>query len=270
MPEKIFLETFPLYKYYNLKTQYTSLIYFEKCAINMKCLECKSFQTFTMRNDYYRYKIDNDPSPENKVLKLDYKCTHCEKFERFFMINFSANGKRVAKVGQFPSWEINVEKKIEDILGERSEFYKMGLINESQSYGIGAYAYYRRIVEEIIQDLLVSIEKLIPENEKPKYIDALEQTKKTTVTEKKIELVKELLPSNLRPDGLNPLSILHSALSEGLHNLPDSECLRIANEIRETIIYLITQIKEQEYTAKTYSDNMKKILESKNKKKTIE
>lgn len=270
MPEKLFLETYPLYRYTNLKMLYTSLLHFEKCAINMKCFECKSNQTFTMRNDYYRYKIDNDPSPNNKVLKLDYKCTHCEKFERFFTIHISADGKKVGKVGQFPPWEINLEKKIENILGNRSELYKMGIINESQSYGIGAYAYYRRIVEEIIQELIESIEKLIPETDKPKYIDALEQTKKTTVTEKKIELVKELLPSNLRPDGLNPLSILHSALSEGLHNLPDSECLRIANEIRETIIYLITQIKDQEYTAKKYSENMKKILDSKNKGKSTE
>lgn len=270
MPEKIFLETFPLYRKFNLKTQYTSLIYFDKCAINMKCLECNSNQTFTMRNDYYQNRIDNDPSPKNKVLKLNYKCTHCEKFERFFMIHFSIDGKKVEKVGQFPPWEIKIEKTIEEILGNRTEYYKMGIINESQSYGIGAYAYYRRIVEEIIQELLESIEKLIPEAEKTKYIDALEQTKKTTVTEKKIELVKELLPINLQPDGLNPLSILHSALSEGLHNLPDSECLRIANEIRETIIYLITQIKEQESTAKKYSENMKKILESKNKRNKTE
>ncbi|MFZ0548883.1 MAG: hypothetical protein WAM60_25760, partial [Candidatus Promineifilaceae bacterium] len=49
------------------------------------------------------------------------------------------------------------------------------------------------------------------------YQFALAETKKTTITQDKINLVKDLLPAILRPDGMNPLSILHSSLSKGLH-----------------------------------------------------
>ena len=50
-----------------------------------------------------------------------------------------------------------------------------------------------------------------------KYNKALVKTKETIVTAEKIELVKDLLPPILRPEEMNPLAVLHSALSQGLH-----------------------------------------------------
>ncbi|MDZ7680350.1 MAG: hypothetical protein U5J63_01245 [Fodinibius sp.] len=98
---------------------------------------------------------------------------------------------------------------------ESSRHYKKGLICESQGYGIGAFSYYRRIVEDI-DDLLDEISSLLKGEELDKYQEALQKTKKTNVTQDKIELVKDLLPQILRPDNMNPLSTLHSTLSEGL------------------------------------------------------
>ena len=62
------------------------------------------------------------------------------------------------KVGQSPAWDIVMDKELESLLGDHAYFYKSGLICESQRYGIGAFAYYRRIVEEVIDELLVSVE----------------------------------------------------------------------------------------------------------------
>ncbi len=42
--------------------------------------------------------------------------------------------------------------------------------------------------------------------------------------------------------GTTPLSLLHSALSDGLHDRSDEECLQIAQEIR----VLLTELAEQD------------------------
>jgi hypothetical protein len=61
---------------------------------------------------------------------------------------FSPKGGFVQKVGQFPPWSIRVDRNAEQILGQHVEIYKRGLTCESQGYGIGAFSYYRRIVEQ--------------------------------------------------------------------------------------------------------------------------
>ena len=56
-------------------------------------------------------------------------------------------------------------------------FKKRGLICESQSYGIEAFAHFRRVVEELIDSLLNDIADLMSGDEKEKYLQALEQAK---------------------------------------------------------------------------------------------
>ena len=120
--------------------------------------------------------------------------------------------------------------------------YKKGLACESIGYGIGAFAYYRRITELVIDKLLDSIKDCLLEEEKPNYIEALEFTQNSHIAEEKIALVKDLLPPSLRPNNYNPLAILHELLSEGIHNLPEEECLEDAKSIREILIFLVDQI----------------------------
>jgi hypothetical protein len=85
-----------------------------------------------------------------------------------------SEGDYVMKVGQAPSWDITPDRALEKMLGTRSDYYRKALVCESQSYGIGAFAYYRRIVEEIIDALLLDITDLVENDEqKEKYQQAL-------------------------------------------------------------------------------------------------
>jgi hypothetical protein len=92
-------------------------------------------------------------------------------------------------------------------------------------------------VENIIGKLLEEISDLIDPDEKTRFVQALEQAKQTTVTKDRIALVKDLLPEILRPGGMNPLSVLHSVLSEGIHDLSDEECVEKAAAIREVLVF---------------------------------
>jgi len=164
------------------------------------------------------------------------------------------------KVGQYPAWSIEPDKRLKKLLGEHGDYYKNGLTCESQSYGIGAYAYFRRITEDVIDNLLESITGLIEPSEKKKYEEALKKTKKTKVAEEKIDLVKDLLPASLRPGNINPLKTLYSALSLGLHEQTDEECMKQAEIIRRALVYLVNQIMRTKEDKKIFTEGMKKLL----------
>lgn len=238
--------------------------------IHMPCGQCKSDQTFNMIN---KYDENYSGPPVTKmgttdivVVRAEYSCSACNKFLRYFFLLFDPNGKYVMKVGQTPAWEISLERNLEKMLGSHSEYYRKGLTCESQGYGIGAFSYYRRIVEEIIDKLLTDIADLIPEGQHEQYMGALKEVKKTIVAQDKIKLVKDLLPSTLRPDGINPLSILHDILSEGLHANDDETCLELAMDLRKPIVYLVNQVILRKSEEKSFTDGMRKFLDKRTKK----
>ena len=78
--------------------------------------------------------------------------------------------------------------------------------------------------------------------------------------------MKDLLPSSLRPEGVNPLGAIHSALSEGLHAESDEECLEYADAIRNAVVFLVNKLIRTKVENKSFTDSMKKLLDKKNKK----
>jgi hypothetical protein len=234
--------------------------------INMACRNCGNMQTFNMINEYSEfYDYSNPPSNDQKV-RLVYECQSCRKFSRQFDVYISPDLDYIYKFGQYPEWEIKMDKNLENMLGKHSKTFRKGLVCESQGYGIGAFAYYRRITEEIIDELLDLISDLIEEEHKAEYKVALEKTKLTRVTQDKIDLVKDLLPSIIKPNGMNPLGVLHSELSEGLHAETDQACLENANHIKSILTFLITQIILSKESSRGFTESMKSLLEKKSKK----
>jgi hypothetical protein len=147
------------------------------------------------------------------------------------------------------------------MLGDHKEYLTKGLACESQSYGIAALSYYRRIVEEIIDTLLDEIGTMISEEEREAYALALTDVKKTRITSEKIELVKYLLPPVLRPDGMNPLALLHGILSDGLHAQSDERCLELAVEVREILTFLASQVATANAASRSFTAKMRSLLE---------
>ncbi|WP_182981711.1 hypothetical protein [Sphingobacterium sp. UME9] len=110
---------------------------------------------------------------DNKTRKLDFKvhvqgvCQSC-KTKIDFLIRSTSDkdwDKRqdgmtitIQKVGQFPSYEIGLNTTLKKYLNEEDQSnYKKAWVCLSTSYGIGAYAYLRRVIEteikRIIQDI---------------------------------------------------------------------------------------------------------------------
>lgn len=263
MITKEFIEEYSLFRKFIPGNIDPNLNNWKIIAINMNCNNCTSIQTFNMINQYHDDPYLNNYNARNRVLDLRFLCQSCKNFERRYFVYINEESDTIYKVGQYPEWEIKMDKNLEKTLNKHSTTFRKGLVCESQGYGIGAFSYYRRITEDIIDELLESISELIEEEHKEAYQLALEKTKGTRVTQEKIDLIKDLLPTILKPNGLNPLGVLHSELSEGLHSSSDEDCLENANHIKSILTFLINQIIQSKESAKSFTSSMKSLLDKK-------
>jgi len=272
MPDSTFLEESSLYSPFELDaTIAKNLANVNRPAIKMDCPQCDSDQTFNMQNAYGDVIIDGGNAKSvNQVVRAEYLCASCKTYKRFFLIKISSDGQAVTKVGQFPEPNISIKSNVLKILGDYKEHYRKGLTCEKQGYGIGAFAYYRRIIEGILEELLDSIADLIEGDEKDKYLEALKKTKKEHKATDKIELIKDLLPPILKPEGINPLDVIYGELSKGIHSLADEECLVTAVHIKKTLDLLQTQVSQTKGQAKEFTESMRKLLDKKAKRKSEE
>jgi hypothetical protein len=266
MPKKDFLEKDPLYSKLDMDiSPFETYKEIPRPAVHMFCESCESDQTFQMVSNYNWKNRDDFPIPKDlnafEALCV-YECAACG-CHRSFLLHFDIQEHSVTKAGQYPPWNIEIRKDLTRVLGKYEKVYKKGLICESQGYGIGAYAYYRRIIEDIIDKLLDMIPELLSGNEREIYQHALELTKQETTASDKIALVKDLLPISLRPGGVNPLNALYQALSEGLHAETDEDCMALAENIRLVLIYLVEQVALARESSKSFTEGMKKLLEKK-------
>jgi len=104
---------------------------------------------------------------------------------------------------------------------------------EIQGLGIGAFVYYRRVVEGQKNRILTEIIKVAQAiSAPPEAIAALQAAQSEHRFNKAIDNVKDAIPQRLLINGQNPLTLLHAALSRGLHNHSDETCLELATDIR--------------------------------------
>ena len=121
--------------------------------------------------------------------------------------------------------------------------YEKAIICLSLGYGVAAFAYFRRVVENNINGLL----DLVQEDAKfsgadTKITAALAELWGNPPMKEKIKIANRALSAYLNPDGLNPLGRLYEVLSEGVHNLPEEECLSKAKETSDCLAYLVSEL----------------------------
>ena len=141
-----------------------------------------------------------------------------------------------------------------------------GLVNQRFGFGIGAFGYYRRVAEDIIDRLLGDLREYADEADLKELVAAIDETKTQHQAAEKIKIVMPLVPKILRPNGQSPLGTLFGALSEGLHGGTDQECLDEADSLRVALEFLIVKLESLVATPAQYAEAMKKVQEAKAKK----
>ncbi len=167
-----------------------------------------------------------------------YGCTNCTENIKVFGLRAERAGGAYTgictKIYQEPAFGHPIPKRLFHIIGEANrEYFLQARRAIARGLGIGAYAYYRRIVENTKLELVSSVLEVAQgTHASQEQIELLKKARAETQFSKAIEMLRDLsaIPAVMLIDGHNPLALLHDLLSEGIHQLNDGECLQRAQE----------------------------------------
>jgi hypothetical protein len=200
----------------------------------------------------YFHNLANDQIwMQDKSVKdvfLIYLCRNCRATVKTFAIQARHTGSRTGeatKYGELPPFGPVIPGRVITLIGPDRDLFLRGRRAESQGMGIGAFSYYRRVVENqkgrIIAEIARVAQKL---GAKPEMLETFKAAEKETQFSKAIDTIKDGIPDILRIGPHNPLTLLHTALSEGLHEHTDKECVQIAQEIRLVLTDLAERLSQ--------------------------
>jgi hypothetical protein len=174
------------------------------------------------------------------------------------------------KFGELPSFGPPTPARVITLIGPDRDIYLMGRRAENNGLGIGAFAYYRRVVENqkgrIIREMGRVASKLGASSAVVKEFEtAASETQFSTA----IERIKDAIPPSLLISSSNPLTLLHKALSEGLHDeQDDAVCLELAHSIRIVLTELADRMSQVLKDQAELNDAVTRLLNRKQKKES--
>ncbi len=203
---------------------------------------------------------------------VTYQCRNCKRTEKTYtfwayLSDDGINGY-VFKFGENPTFGPPTPARVITLIGAERDYYLKGRRSENQGLGIAAFAYYRRVIEnqkdKILNEIIRVSKKLGAEQE---VLDDLEKAKTEIQFSKAVSEIKHGIPQTLLINGHNPLTLLHSALSEGLHAQTDEQCLELATSIRVVLTDLVERIANALKDENELNTAINRLLQSKNGEK---
>lgn len=186
---------------------------------------------------------------------LTFLCRNCQKMAKTYsfkgnilqdppkvVAHFVVLGK-IRKFGEEPGFGPPTLPRVNTLIGPERDYFFKGRQAESQGLGIAAFAYYRRVVESQKDRIFDEIIKIVRKtNNSQALLDELESAKRQTQFSAAVDQIKHGIPSILNIENKKPLKLLHSALSQHLHDESDEDCLEIATDIRTVLFELAERL----------------------------
>jgi hypothetical protein len=236
--------------------------------IEMECPTCKRSRPFSDRRSR-GFPTNSLPKLESSIYSFRFECDTCSSSKYAFFIEVDIENGKIRKVGQSPAWSINLDKDIDRFLEDDSEFFKKALICESQGYGIAAFSYYRRVLENSIGKILENLRSLLEmQGSSSENIEQIDKALKGIVMDERIKIAKDAIPKSLTPNGMNPLAIIYDTLSAGIHRLPEEECLKNSEYIRVALSHLIKILTQQNEEQRAFIEAIKSLNDFNSKSKS--
>lgn len=161
----------------------------------------------------------------------------------------------IRKTGQFPPFEISPDKEIEKFLkGDDIDYYKKALMNLSANYGIGAFAYFRRITENQITEICYRLSKMDFDGAEKVQV-AIDKFNNNRHMSSLIDEVYKYMPNSFKSLGENPLQLLYAQLSGGIHSFTEKQCYDKASAIDKILKFIIKNLNEE-------SNNRKDLIKA--------
>ena len=205
---------------------------------------------------------------------ITYTCRHCRKTNKTYSIRarleaYSTSSGMALKIGEWPPFGSRIPSRVISLVGTDRELFLKGKRAEDQGMGIGAFVYYRRIVENQKNRIIDEIIRVSKHIDAPtQLIKALEQAKKETQFKRAIDVIKDGIPEVLKIKGHNPLTLLYTPLSQGIHDKSDEECLALATSVRVILTDLAEKIDQALIDQAEINEAVRRLLKSGGKKST--
>jgi hypothetical protein len=234
---------------------------FVNAEIRLHCgsSKCGGMRSFTCKKDS-GFSI----SGEWDERFLTYVCRNCGQTSRIYALRTRATtGDRaeVYKMGELPPFGPPMPARVISLIGPERDLFLKGRRAENQGLGVGAFAYYRRVIESQWKRL---VEEIIRVGERvgasSKMIATLQEALKEAQFSKAVESIKEGIPDVLKISGQNPLTLLYKALSEGLHDEADEHCLALASSVRIILTELAERIAQALKDEKELQEAVTRLL----------
>ena len=194
---------------------------------------------------------------------LTYTCRNCRQSSKTYALQVWSvkhpSGSAV-KYGEMPTFGSPLPPRLIQMFGADRELLLQGWRSENQNFGIGAFVYYRRVVENqkdrLLEEIRKSAERLGADE---KLLENIDRAMQETQFTKSLNLVKGAIPDGLKVQGDNPLKLLHRALSKAVHRLDDDECLELATSVRVVLTELVSNIEHILKDEREVEDAVKKL-----------
>jgi len=206
----------------------------------------------------------------NYTIKTIGKCKSCKEYHIYFLLNVFTNHTIISsrfyrseinrnqlsieyentniyiqKVGVLPQIKILPNKIIKKYFKrETNKWYFKGINALNENYGIGSFAYFRRIIESELINIINDI-KTLPDSQNSEIQKLLDKHEKNSKVSTIYDNIFEHLPNSLKSLGDNPIKLLYNQTSEGLHSLNEEECLQKAKNILMLLNFVIIKINEE-------------------------
>jgi hypothetical protein len=206
--------------------------------INLHCTACGGVRVFECTSNHLYLS-----KQEWNFGFMHYRCRNCRKDYKTFSLVIRRDGQSrngfAEKLGEIPTFGQPIPARVITLIGPDRDLFLQGRRAELQGLGIGAFVYYRRVIEHQKGRIIEQIAKVAMKIGAPEStLKLFEEAERETQFSTAIEKIKAAIPQALLIDGHNPLTLLHSATSEGVHEKTDEECLHLATSVRVVLTEL--------------------------------
>jgi hypothetical protein len=236
-------------------------------------LHCESDDCKGLR--FFRRIKSGKIAEEMSYHHIMYQCSNCRNSYKVFSVAITEHRGDISsdyecyKLGEDPAFGPPTPPRLLRLLGTDRDLFLKGRRCENKGLGIGAFVYYRRVVEaqkDRIFDEIIKVSKKL--NAPEAAIKDLEAGRSEIQFSKALKVVKDAIPQALLINGQNPILLLHNALSDGLHDQTDEHCLELAHDVRVVLVELSERLGQVLKDETELNTAVSRLMKVKNTKET--
>lgn len=221
------------------------------------CENCQASKPFHNMQSETNIVFEIPDKADSGIFLSEFACVTCIKSIKRYFCNYELvdfETFKITKCGEIPQKPLERNKDLQKFFGKDKENFNKGNVCLANGYGIGAFAYFRRIIEDNISNLLDSIAS--DEDADESMLNAIAELKAASPMSNRIDIAKRALPPYLMMDGHNPLGAMYGILSEGVHVLSDEECLRRASVVKNCLLFMVSELANHKRRKEVFKDNL--------------